>query len=300
MSDAKGGQRPIVIKKINKGHGGHHGGAWKLAYADYVTAMMAFFLLMWLLSMASPQQKQGLAEYFRDPSKVSLSGGSSTGDRTSLIPGGGESITRETGHGKKTEDRTKKREAERLEKLKQELEQMIKQEPQLQQFKNQFKVEITDEGLRIQIVDEENRPMFDVASSRMAPHARDLIQRMALMINDLPNTVTITGHTDALPYTGGLAGYSNWELSADRANAARQALVAGGLREEKVLRVVGVASSMPFNKQDPLDPANRRISIIVMNKQSEDAVLRSGQSRTAEPGAPAGGAERKRPAQERR
>jgi len=296
MSDAKGGQRPIVIKKVNKGHGGHHGGAWKLAYADYVTAMMAFFLLMWLLASSTPQTKQGLAEYFKDPSQVSLSGGSGTGDRTSLIPGGGESITREAGHGKKTEDRTKKREMERLEKLKQEMQQMIKQDPQLQQFKEQFKVEITDEGLRIQIVDQENRPMFDVASSRMATHAKDLIEKMAALINDLPNTVTITGHTDARPYTGGLAGYSNWELSADRANAARQALVAGGLREEKVLRVVGVSSSMPFNKQDPLDPANRRISIIVMNKESEDAVLKSGQSRAGEAAAPA----RRRPAQEQR
>lgn len=300
MSDAKGGQRPIVIKKVNKGHGGYHGGAWKLAYADYVTAMMAFFLMMWLLATASPQTKQGLAEYFRDPSKVSLSGGSSTGDRTSVIPGGGESITREAGHGKKTEDRTKKRELERLQQLKLELEQMIKQEPQLQQFKEQFKVEITEEGLRVQIVDQEKRPMFNLASSRMEPYARDLLQRMALMINDLPNTVTITGHTDARPYTGGIAGYSNWELSADRANAARQALVAGGLREDKVLRVVGVASSMPYNKQDPLDPANRRISIIVMNKQSEDAVLQSSQSQAPEPRAPAGGAERKRPPQERR
>jgi chemotaxis protein MotB len=296
MSDAKGGQRPIVIKKISKGHGGHHGGAWKLAYADYVTAMMAFFLLMWLINMTSAAQKQGLAEYFRDPSKVSLTGGSGTGDRTSLIPGGGESITREMGHGKRTDTRNKQREAEQLQQLKKELEQMIKQEPQLQEFKEQFKVEITDEGLRIQIIDQENRPMFDLASSRMAPHARDLIEKMALMINDLPNTVTITGHTDARPYSGGLAGYSNWELSADRANAARQALVAGGLREEKVLRVVGVAASMPFNKQDPLDPANRRISIIVMNKESEEAVLKSGQPRTGEPAAPAS----RRPAQERR
>ncbi|MBM3276978.1 MAG: flagellar motor protein MotB [Candidatus Handelsmanbacteria bacterium] len=296
MSDAKDGQRPIVIKKVNKGHGGHHGGAWKLAYADYVTAMMAFFLLMWLLASSSEKAKQGLAEYFKDPSKVSLSGGSGTGDRTSLIPGGGESITREAGHGKKTEDRTKKREMERLEKLKQEMQRMIKQDPQLQQFKEQFKVEITDEGLRIQIIDQENRPMFDVASSRMAPHAKDLVEKMAALINDLPNTVTITGHTDARPYLGGLAGYSNWELSADRANAARRTLVSGGLREEKVLRVVGVSSSMPFNKQDPLDPANRRISIVVMNKESEDAVLKSGQTRAGEAAAPT----RRRPAQEQR
>lgn len=296
MSDAKDGQRPIVIKKVNKGHGGHHGGAWKLAYADYVTAMMAFFLLMWLLASSSAKAKQGLAEYFKDPSKVSLSGGSGTGDRTSLIPGGGESITREAGHGKKTEDRTKKREMERLEKLKQEMQRMIKQDPQLQQFKEQFKVEITDEGLRIQIIDQENRPMFDVASSRMAPHAKDLVEKMAALINDLPNTVTITGHTDARPYLGGLAGYSNWELSADRANAARRTLVSGGLREEKVLRVVGVSSSMPFNKQDPLDPANRRISIVVMNKESEDAVLKSGQTRAGEAAAPT----RRRPAQEQR
>lgn len=287
MSDNKGGQRPIVIKKVNKGHGGHHGGAWKLAYADYVTAMMAFFLLMWLLAMASPQTKQGLAEYFKDPSKVSLSGGSGTGDRTSLIPGGGESITREAGHGKKTDTRNKQKEAEQLQQLKMELEQMIKKEPQLQQFKEQFKVEITEEGLRVQIVDQDKRPMFGVASPRMESYARELLRNISETINKLPNKVSITGHTDALPYSGGLAGYSNWELSADRANAARQALVAGGLEEDKVLQVVGRGASIPYNKEDPYDPANRRISIIIMNQESEAAVLRSGQSRSAEAKKPA-------------
>ncbi|MBI2503406.1 MAG: flagellar motor protein MotB [Candidatus Latescibacteria bacterium] len=293
MSDSKGGQRPIVIKKVNKGHGGHHGGAWKLAYADYVTAMMAFFLLMWLINMTSAAQKQGLAEYFRDPSKVSLSGGSGTGDRTSLIPGGGESITREMGHGKKTDTRNKQKEAEQLQQLKLELEQMIKQEPQLQQFKEQFKVEITEEGLRIQIVDQEKRPMFNLASSRMESYAGELLQRISPLINDLPNTVSITGHTDARPYTGGIAGYSNWELSADRANAARQALVAGGLKEDKMLRVVGVGASIPYNKEDPYDPANRRISIIVMNKESEEAVFHSAQVQSSEGKEPAKPRERR-------
>ena len=287
MSDGKGGQRPIIIKKIKKGHGGAHGGAWKLAYADYVTAMMAFFLLMWLINMTTPLQKAGLAEYFKDPSKVSLSGGSSTGDRTSLIPGGGESITREAGHGKKTETRNKKKEAEQLQQLKLEMEQMIKKEPQLKEFKDQFKVEITEEGLRVQIVDQEKRPMFGMASSHMESYASELIQNIALMINKLPNRVSITGHTDARPYTGGLAGYSNWELSADRANAARQALVTGGLSEDKVLRVVGAGAGIPFNKEDPNDPSNRRISIIIMNKESEEAVVHSAQVQSSENKSPA-------------
>ncbi len=287
MSDGKGGQRPIIIKRIKKGHGGAHGGAWKLAYADYVTAMMAFFLLMWLINMTTPLQKAGLAEYFKDPSKVSLSGGSSTGDRTSLIPGGGESITREAGHGKKTETRNKKKEAEQLQQLKLEMEQMIKKEPQLKEFKDQFKVEITEEGLRVQIVDQEKRPMFGMASSHMESYASELIQNIALMINKLPNRVSITGHTDARPYTGGLAGYSNWELSADRANAARQALVTGGLSEDKVLRVVGAGAGIPFNKEDPNDPSNRRISIIIMNKESEEAVVHSAQVQSSENKSPA-------------
>ncbi|MCC7263087.1 MAG: flagellar motor protein MotB [Candidatus Latescibacteria bacterium] len=296
MSDAKGGQRPIVIKKIKKGHGGHHGGAWKLAYADYVTAMMAFFLLMWLLAMASPQTKQGLAEYFRDPAKVSLTGGASTGDRTSLIPGGGESITREMGHGKKTDTRNKQKEAEQLQQLKLELEQMIKKDPQLQQFKDQFKVEITEEGLRVQIVDQEGRPMFGVASSRMESYASEAIRKIAQTINQMPNKISITGHTDALPYSGGLSGYSNWELSADRANAARQAVVAGGLEAGKVLRVVGVGSSIPYNREDPFDSANRRISIIIMNKESEDAVVHNAESGFRGAAAPEGRSERKSPA----
>ena len=280
MSDAKG-QRPVIIKKITKGHGGAHGGAWKLAYADYVTAMMAFFLLMWLLASTTPKQKRGLAEYFREPTKVSMSGGDGTGDRTALIDGGGESITREAGHGKKTDTRNKQKEQEQLQQLKMQLEQMINKDPQSKQFKDQFKVEITEEGLRVQIVDQDKRPMFNVASARMEPYARELLQKIAQQINAMPNKVRITGHTDAVPYSGGNAGYSNWELSADRANAARQALVAGGLDEDKVLQVMGVSSSMPFNKEDPLDPSNRRISIIILNKDSEDAVRHGAQAKSS-------------------
>ena len=272
-------QRPIVIKRIKKGGGGAHGGAWKIAYADFVTAMMAFFLLMWLLGSSSKAKLEGISEYFKTPMKVAMSGGTGAGDATSIIKGGGTDLTKRAGQVKKgdvesakTRAEQEKQESTRLENLKAKLEKAIDSNAKMAQFKKQLKLEITTEGLRIQIVDDKNRPMFDSGGAVMKPYTRDILREIGKTLNEVPNKISLSGHTDAIAYSGGEAGYSNWELSADRANASRRELVTGGLEDGKVLRVVGLASAIPFDKNDPNGPINRRISIIVMNKKAEEAI----------------------------
>jgi len=274
-------QRPIVIKRIKKSGGGAHGGAWKIAYADFVTAMMAFFLLMWLLGSATKAKLEGIAEYFKTPMKVAMSGGSGAGDATSLIKGGGTDLTRRAGQVKKGEIETstsradqERQESARLQDLKAKLEKAIDSNAKMAQFKKQLKLDITSEGLRIQIVDDQNRPMFDSGGAVMKPYTRDILREIGRTLNEVPNRISLSGHTDAVPYSGGEAGYSNWELSADRANASRRELVAGGLEDGKVLRVVGLGSAVPFDKDSPNSPVNRRISIIVMNKKAEEAITK--------------------------
>lgn len=279
----------IVIKKVKKGGHGHHGGAWKLAYADFVTAMMAFFLLMWLLGTTEPAIRQGIADYFRDPWKPSIAGGANTGDAVSVIKGGGEDLTQSEGQVKLTNEGKKEAIAEasdedteealrqdlsHLQEMKEKIEKMIEINPLLNQFKSQLKIDITAEGLRIQIVDQEKRPMFGTASARMESYAAQILDQIAPVINELPNRISISGHTDAKPFPGSGQGYTNWELSTDRANAARKELIRGGLREDKMMRVVGLSSSVHLN-ENPFDPTNRRIAIIVMNKQTEQAIIGS-------------------------
>ena len=279
---------PIVIKRIKKVVGGHSGGAWKIAYADFVTAMMAFFLLMWLLGSTAKGDLSGIADYFKTPLKVAMQGGSGSGDSSSVIKGGGADLTRKSGQIKKGETKAEKKsynlkaaqveleriEATNLKQLKKRLEAAIDINPTLRQFKRQLLIDITSEGLRIQIVDEQNRPMFNVASAELQPYTKIILHEIGKVLNDVQNRVSLSGHTDITPYANGGRGYSNWELSADRANASRRELIAGGMSEAKMLRVVGLASSVPFNQAAPLDPVNRRISIIVMNKRTEEAVTK--------------------------
>lgn len=277
-------QRPIVIKRIKKVAGGAHGGAWKIAYADFVTAMMAFFLLMWLLGSSTKATLQGISDHFNTPLRVALLGGEGAGDATSLIKGGGEDLTRQTGQVKRgdvAKSEAQKREearqdAERLSELKAKLDRAIAQNANMAQFKDQLKIDFTNEGLRIQIVDEQNRPMFDSGGAVMRSYTRDILREIGKTLNEVPYRISLSGHTDAVPFVGGERGYSNWELSADRANASRRELVAGGLEDGKVLRVVGLASAIPFDLENPNAPVNRRISIIVMNRQAEDAITREG------------------------
>ncbi|TAL44036.1 MAG: motility protein MotB [Methylovulum sp.] len=261
-------EQPIIIKKIKKKGHEHHGGAWKLAYADFVTAMMAFFLLMWLLGSTTDADRKGIAEYFQDPYKISLMGGMDVGDRTRLEPGGGKDITSQE-HGQVDE----KDDLKQLEKLKETIQEMIDSNAKLTEFKEQIKLETTHEGLRVLITDKENRPMFKLASSAAEPQIQTILRALAPVINELPNKISINGHTDARPFPKNQTGYTNWELSSDRANAARHELVKGGLAEEKILRVTGLSSSIPLNSGDHLDPMNRRISIVVMNKKTENEIV---------------------------
>ncbi|HTP97207.1 MAG TPA: flagellar motor protein MotB [Burkholderiales bacterium] len=285
-------QRPIVIKRIRKAAAAGHGGAWKIAYADFVTAMMAFFLLMWLLGSTTKGDLQGIAEYFQTPLKVALAGGSGSGDSSSVIQGGGKDLTRLEGQVKNGEipapkktinlqaakQELAKREAAKMAEMKGRLEKLIEASPQLLQFKNQLLIDITADGLRVQIVDEQNRPMFASGSAQLQPYAKEILREIAKVLNEVPNRITISGHTDAQPYAGGERGYSNWELSADRANASRRELIAGGMDEKKMLRMVGLSSSVLFDAADPLNPTNRRISIIVMTRQAEEAAAKDGGS----------------------
>ena len=271
-------QRPIIVKRIKKGGHGHHGGAWKIAYADFVTAMMAFFLLMWLLGSASQGTLNGIAEYFKTPLKVAMSGGDGAGDATSVVKGGGNDLTKKAGQVNKSsrEQERKVLEKQALDNLQQKIQSSVEQSQVLKDYKNQMKLEMTPEGLKIQIVDEQNRPMFDSGSSRMLPHTRELLQQLAQQLNQLPNRISISGHTDATPFGNGQNGYSNWELSADRANTARRELVAGGLQDDKVMRVVGVAAANPLIKSNLFSPENRRITIVVLNKDAEQAIQNDG------------------------
>ena len=283
-------QRPIIVKRVKKHAGGHHGGAWKIAYADFVTAMMAFFLLMWLLGSTTSGDLKGIAEYFQTPLKVALAGGSGSGDSSSLIKGGGQDLSRSSGQVMKgTIEAEKKvinlkaaeaelasKERAKLKELKARIERAIEGNPALRQFSNQIILDITTEGLRIQIVDEYNRPMFASGSAQLQPYSREILREIGKSLNDVPNRLSISGHTDALAYSGGTKGYSNWELSADRSNAARRELIGGGLDDARMLRVVGLSSAVLFDVENPLNPINRRISIIVMNKRTEEAVSKDG------------------------
>jgi len=286
-----GGEKQVIqVKKIKKVAGGHHGGAWKIAYADFVTAMMAFFLLMWLLGSTAKGDLKGISEYFQTPLKVALQGGSGSGDSSHIIKGGGESLTRSTGQvkngervGKQTVVDIKAAEAERarrekefLKGLKQRVEDLIASNPKLAPYRNQLLLDVTSEGLRIQIVDEKNRPMFDSGSSQLKPYAKDILRELSTTLNGIDQRIALAGHTDASSYAFGDKSYSNWELSSDRANATRRELVAGGLADNRIIRVVGLGSAVPAKPEAPLDASNRRVTVLVLNKVTQERIDRDG------------------------
>jgi len=271
----------IVVKKNKKGHGGHHGGSWKVAYADFVTAMMAFFLLMWLMGNTTEGQRQAISDYFENPSAIAGPGGASN----SMIELGGtadlavnqELETEKNANlgdeGKEAEAEAEtERDTQRLEALRRILERAIDKSQALKPFKDQMLLDLTPEGLRVQIVDKENRPMFDRGSAVLKRYTRKILKEIGRTISGVPNRISISGHTDASRYKF-KRNYSNWELSADRANAARRALLEGGMDKSKVGRVVGLSSSVLFDKTNPYNPINRRVSIIVMNKATEQAMI---------------------------
>ncbi len=282
--------QPIIIRRIKKTAGGHHGGAWKVAYADFVTAMMAFFLVMWLVGIASKEQKAAVSEYFKNPSAVegtaAIPGTSSLGPggasdkmiptaNALSMPGGVGPRVGDPGEATRSRIPTDAQEDARaaaaaedrrqLDELRKELEAAIEKSQALAPFKDQLLIDLTPEGLRVQIVDRMNRPMFDLGSSSMKDYTVEVMHELGTLLSGTPHRIALAGHTDETPFQAP-RGYGNWELSSDRANAARRALLEGGLDEARIARVVGLASSVPFARADPRAPTNRRISIVVLNR----------------------------------
>ena len=297
-SDADKQPPIIIVRKKRRGAAPHHGGAWKVAYADFVTALMAFFMVMWLVATMSEEQLGGIADYFKNPSAVE-------GKSTALAPGhngpGGagdapirmfDNVRNPPGAGAQkagpaNEDAAQReadqRDRRQLEDLKRALEKAIASSQALAPFKDQLLIDITPEGLRIQIVDADNRPMFDLGSPRLRDYTCNILEELAQYLERVDNRVAISGHTDTRPY-GAADGYGNWELSTERANAARRALVAGGLSDSKLARVVGLGSSVPLYKADPDNPVNRRISIVVLSDAAERTAARVDTPRRADDG----------------
>jgi chemotaxis protein MotB len=274
--------------------------------------MMAFFMVMWLVASLNKEQRSAMFKYFNNPSmeeghSVKAAPGQSGpgGASTSVIKlGGGLDAPKAVIDPHKPAPRAdivadrpataeakekERKEKQQLESLLEELKKAISLGQALEPFKDQLLLDITPEGLRIQIVDKQNRPMFDAGSSALKDYTTQILLDVAKYLNTVPNRISLSGHTDATPYPGTTKFYSNWELSADRANAARRALIAGGLDEQKIARVVGLASSVLFVKDEPLNPINRRISIIVMTRRAEDAAL-STDAPLSGPSSPGGAA----------
>jgi chemotaxis protein MotB len=294
MSD----DQTIVVKRVIAAAHAHHGGSWKVAFADFATAMMAFFLMMWLMGATTADQRGGISQYFKNPSVVQgasplpspAAAQGPGGASTSMIQfGGGMEMYKEPPKNapdateedlpmyqkevivKEGEGGEAEGEKQRLEVLKIGVKEAIEEQPALKPFADQVLMDLTAEGLRIQVIDKESRSMFALGSPDLEQFGAVLLKELAGIIKTVPNRISISGHTDARPYVR--HNYSNWELSADRANAARRALIAGGLPEDKIGRVVGLSAFAPLDRDNLQNPINRRISIIVLNKRTEQAIV---------------------------
>lgn len=261
----------IVVRRKKLHHQQPQEGSWKIAYADFMTAMMAFFLVMWLLSLIPVHELTLVAEYFRKPLVEAIR--SQNENRPlgtdDVIPGGAPSIIPNFQLAPRSPlDAGDIQDIERLENLKGQLDQLIEHDPVMSEYRPQMLMDMTPDGLRVQILDRENRPMFDTGSATLRREMRGVLRQLGQILNGMPNSISITGHTDARQYARGEREYSNWELSAARANAARRELVAGGMEETKVRRVLGVSSTVNL-VEDPYADANRRISIVVLNRRAE-------------------------------
>ena len=283
--------QPIIIKRIKKSGHAVHGGAWKIAYADFVTAMMAFFLLMWLLGSTAKGELQGIAAYFSSPLKVAMTGGDGAGNSSSVIPGGGNDLTKVHGQVRRSDSETEKerrmsidtarterarQDAARIKALQSKIDAMITENPRLNEYKSQIRIDVTPDGLQIQIVDNQNRPMFDSGSALVKPYMRDILREIGAALGGVENRISLAGHTDSAPYGNSDRGYSNWELSADRANASRRELVSAGMPDAKLGRVVGLAASDLLEPDNPRAPANRRITITVLTREAEERLMGKG------------------------
>ncbi len=296
MAETQSNERPIIIKKVTKGgHGAHHGGSWKVAYADFVTAMMAFFLLLWLISATTDEQKQGIAEYFAPTIATRTSSGSGgiLGGQTIQTEGAMVAnrqspsvavVLEDSGMTDPMEgaapdsesqadaddvseaaarERIAAEEEVQFREAEHQIRQAIQDIPDIQQLAQNLIIDRTPEGLRIQIVDQDKLSMFPNGSATMVEQARKLMELVAKVIDRMPNQVAITGHTDSKPFSDNTS-YTNWELSTDRANASRRALLAAGVPEDRIATIVGKADQEPLVSEDPASPRNRRISIVLL------------------------------------
>ncbi|HJV91767.1 MAG TPA: flagellar motor protein MotB [Holophagaceae bacterium] len=284
MSEQQTPEVKIIIKKKKGGHAAAHGGAWKVAYADFVTAMMAFFLLMWLLNSANANTKAGLAGYFKDTNFFATERGKEILDQhgKGILPGGrgmapgpdgdGGADTAPTEAAAEAEQKVMQQTADAIQKA-------FHDDQLLSAFEDQLAMDFTDEGLRIQISDKAAQVLFDSGSSVLKPYTLSVLKEIAQELGKLPNRVVLGGHTDSQQYPG--KTYTNWELSAERANAARRVMesVKGGLRPGQVRRVTGYADTIPMEGKDPKDPANRRISIVVLSATTEAAEAKRNQGK---------------------
>ncbi len=296
--------QPIIIKKVKKYAAGHHGGAWKVAYADFVTAMMAFFLLLWLLNVTTDEAKNAIANYF-DPTHPELSDATSgaggvLGGLTVTTEGAmsqmavpvtapkASGATRESNKAGSSgvdspeysdselealEEEFRKQEEERFEETKKEIEEAIKSDPELAELMKNVMMDMTPEGMRIQIIDQEGRPMFPSGSAEMYDYTSKLMSKVAEIILKMPNNISVRGHTDSVPYGSG-AKYTNWELSADRANSTRRILAETNIPETRLTNVMGQADREPLLPENPKDAKNRRMSIILLKESIEAAFER--------------------------
>ncbi len=273
MSQDSTSTRIVIRRKRGHEEDAPHG-SWKIAYADFMTAMMAFFLVMWLLSLVPPKDLHAIAEYFRTPLITAITGGPKYDHGSTVIPGGAPTVIPQSlipaeSDAEAEQDR---HDTLRLDGLRQEIEQLIETDPVLREFRPQLLLDMTPDGLRVQIIDQQNRPMFATGSAQVQTYLRDVLRHLGPVFNRIPNSISIAGHTDSTQYASGERLYSNWELSADRANAARQELVAGGMSEPKIKRILGLASSVSLVKDNPGAAVNRRISIVVLNRRAEQRI----------------------------
>ncbi|MWN31940.1 flagellar motor protein MotB [Gilliamella sp. Pra-s65] len=267
----------IIVKKKSGHGGGHHGGSWKIAYADFMTAMMALFLVMWLISTSTPQELKGIAEYFRTPLIIGYNGGKNISDSESPIPGGGDDVSKQLGEQKNdvvSQNEFEKKQLEKIQMIEaaRKIYDIFDLDEKLKKLAPNLIIELTEMGLRIQILASDDKPMFDVGSATIDPNMREILQTLAPIINSLPNKITLSGHTDERQYSTGDRGYSNWELSADRANSSRRELIAGGLDSSKIIRIIALADTVNLNNPNYSNDANRRISILILNKAAQEYI----------------------------
>ena len=292
MSEEFEAARPIIIKRVKRNKATSHGGSWKVAFADFATAMMAFFLLLWITGNATDQEKQAISGYFVDPTAPAVGaspslvgdGGANAAviDMGAVVPdisGTNDNLSKssqtESENSSPPQELSEsdikriaeEKELERLRELKLELEALVENTQAFRQFKDQVMIDITPAGLRIQIVDKDKRPMFDSGSAEPKNYSQAILLKLASVLKQVPNKLSITGHTDATPYVE-RDDYGNWELSSDRANAARRALLRGGIASQQIARVEGFSSSILFDKSEPFNPINRRIAIIVLKRSA--------------------------------